>query len=212
MTTTVTPGMRPHQVAHRVGLAGAGRAVQQQAALEMLAAGEQRPRVPADARHVPLDRLQDALGQDHLVGPERRARQERHQAVAPVLRDAEREDLAAHHVVPAHQPLDLLPRGGGARPRRGDDLDPAALPAEHLGRPAQAEHDGRAVRCDGLDQAEGHDVDRLVGADRGGGVVDRADLEVFEAASGHGQDVDRVAVRPALPRHAVPGGLALVSR
>nr|WP_262380026.1 hypothetical protein [Nonomuraea sp. PA05] len=197
-----------HQVAHRVGLARAGRAVQQQAALEVLAAGQQRLGVPADARHVPFDGVEHPLRQDHLCGAERGAGQERHQTVAPMLGEPEREDLAAQHVVAAHQPFDLLAGGGGARPGGGEHLDPAAFPAELLGRAAQAEHDRRAVRRGRSDQAERHHFDGLVRAGRRGGVVDGADLQAFDAAAGRGQEVDGVVVLAAVSRHAVPGGLA----
>ena len=64
------PGVAGHlaeQVAGRVRLAGARRAVEQQAALEVLARGEQRRPVRGDPEGVPLHPGQHGLRQHHVV-------------------------------------------------------------------------------------------------------------------------------------------------
>ena len=53
------------------------RAVQEQAPLEMLAGAEQFLRPVGDADDVLFDGLEHTIGQDHVPGRDRRARQER---------------------------------------------------------------------------------------------------------------------------------------
>ncbi len=74
------PGVAGHlaeQVAGGVRLAGARRAVEQQAALEVLAGGEQRFPVRGDAERVPLHPGEHGIREHHVVAAQARRRRRR---------------------------------------------------------------------------------------------------------------------------------------
>ena len=123
------------QVADGVGLAGARRAVQQDTALEVLAARAQPRHVPGHPDDLPLDPLEQVRRQDHLLAADLRTPQETQQLLA-----ARAEDLAAEadHVPAEHVPLDAQP------PYFVDDLPcPLAVRARRL---------HADLRAGGLDQ------------------------------------------------------------
>ncbi|MGE5762326.1 MAG: hypothetical protein ACM3ZF_00060, partial [Mycobacterium leprae] len=110
-----------------MGLPGARRPVELQAALEVLTPGQQRGAVPPDPDDLPLDRLQHAGGQ-HERGPvqPRAAVEAQHRLAGVEHLPAEGQDLAAEHVVLEGE----LPNAGGDRARG------ARLGADHLDRDA----------------------------------------------------------------------------
>lgn len=84
--------------------------MQQDSALEVLAARPQPPGVPGDAEHLPFDGLKHAVRQDHICTADGRPVKERHRhlvAEAEHLR-AEGDHLAAEHAALADQPPDLI--------------------------------------------------------------------------------------------------------
>ena len=165
-------GQAAGQVAHGVRLARPRRAVQEQAALEMLAGAEQFLRPVGDADDVLFDGLKYAIGQDHILGRDRRPGQERDKLVAVMLALGEAEHLPAERVVGAHQPLDLGARRGGRRPFRREYLE-AAQRRPELAFVPDPDHDRRAVRCRRRHQAKGDDLGVLLRADGDGTVASR---------------------------------------
>jgi len=113
-----------------MGLACPRRAVQQQAALEVLAGAEQVGGPVGDADDVPLDVLEHPVRQHDIPGGDRRPGQERDQLVSVVLALGEAEHLAAEHIMRPHHPLDLIARGGGRLPLRREHLQCAHRRAE----------------------------------------------------------------------------------
>jgi len=102
-----------------VWVSGAGRAVQQHAPLEVLAESQQ---VLGDLRRpddVHFDGVEHPVGQYHVGAGERGAEQERHQLVALVLGDVERQHLAAEGVVLAAQAVERVARRSGRGPVGG---------------------------------------------------------------------------------------------
>jgi hypothetical protein len=89
-----------------VGLAGARRAVQQDPALEVLAAGAQPRYLAAHPDDLPLDPLKQVRRQDHLLAPDLGTLLEAQQFLA-----ARAEDLSAEadHMPAEHVPLDAEP-------------------------------------------------------------------------------------------------------
>ena len=121
------------QVADGVGLAGARRAVQQDAALEVLAARAQPRHVPGHPDDLTLDPLQQVRRQDHLVAADLGTRQETQQFLAAGAEDltAEGNHLTAEHVPLEGEPPYLvndLPRPPAVRaPRLHADLRAGGL-------------------------------------------------------------------------------------
>jgi hypothetical protein len=119
---------------------------------------------------VPLDVLEHAVGQDHILRRDRRPGQERDQFVAVVLAGGEAEHLPAEHVVHAHQPLDLVPGCRGRALVGGEDVQVAERRAEPA-FVADADHDRGPVRRRRCHQAERHHLGVLLRPDRGGAVA-----------------------------------------
>src|SRR5580693_3364733 len=161
-----------------MGLSGAGGAVQQDAAFEMLAAGQQAAGVPAHAEDLPLDVVEYVVGQNDLVAGDSRALEEAQRGRPPAERllrpraehlGADADHLAAEDTPLAGQRLDLVQ----------DGLDPILFRAADL-----EHHFGvRAARY-GLqhDSQPGSGVVHQVDA-----VADtRVGLPVGAAGHGHG--------------------------
>nr|WP_254185476.1 hypothetical protein [Nocardioides panacis] len=105
------------EVAHRVRLADAGRPVQEQPPLEVLAGGQQPLAVLRDADHLAADRGQRLRRQDHVAAAQARPAVEPQRRVAvPEQVVAEGDHLPTEHVVHQRQPADL--RGGRRRHAR----------------------------------------------------------------------------------------------
>ena len=137
------PGQLTEQVADRVGLAGAGRAVQQDASLEVLAAGEQPAGVPGDPEHLPLDAVKYVRWQDHLLAGDLWPGLKAQQGAAVILEHlaAELDDVAAEHVMgDAHAP-DVIDGPLGPPGAVGHRLDGDALPRTPLVGAPDQQHD-----------------------------------------------------------------------
>jgi len=98
-------------------------AVQQDAALEMLAAGAQQRRVPAHPDDLPLDPLEQVRREDYLLAADLRTIQEPQHLLAARAEDliAEGDHMPAEHVLLDAEPpylLNDLPRPTGIRARR----------------------------------------------------------------------------------------------
>ncbi len=167
-----------------MGLAGAGRAVEEEAAAQVLAGRAQLFAAPGHAHHLALHPLQQARREHDVVAGDAGAAVEAERAEAvPELRALEGEDLAAEDVVLAHERVDP-----GEQPVRellllGEDLDLDLVAPVCVGRAAQQHHEPLvAVRA----QVEpaGDAGQFLVGGDRQMGVVDRADHEAVVAVGG----------------------------
>ena len=171
-------GQLAQQVADGMGLAGAGGAVQQDAAFEMLAAGQQAAGVPAHAEDLPLDVVEHVVGQNDLVAGDRRALEEAQRGRPPAERllrpraehlGADADHLAAEDAPLAGQRLDLAQ----------DGLDPVLFCAgdleHHFGVRAARyglQHDGQPG------SGVVHQVDAVADA--------RVGLPVGAAGHGHG--------------------------
>ena len=223
------PRRAREQVAHGVRLAGARRTVQQEPALEVLAAGEQPLAVAPDADDLPLDRGQHAVGQDQRRGVHVRAGVEVRERV-PGAEDlgAERQHLSAEDVVRERQRADLgrdprgCPRGGADDLERDALVRAVALGATHqqrgpvvaVGHQVQRARDARAdLAVRSARDVDGRDVagSRAVGIERAGDgeQVRQPELAVLEA-----RDADDVVppvrsgepgVEPCLDIHVVVG-------
>jgi hypothetical protein len=183
------PGQPSGQVAHGVRLAGPGRAVQQQPPFEVLAGAQQLPRPFRYRDDVPLDGLQQPVGQDDVPGRDLRAGQESDEFVAVMLAGGEAKHLAAEHVVYPHQPVDLVAGGGSRLAPGGEDLE------ADRGRPepalvADTDHHRVAVRRGRGHQAEGYHFGVLVGSDGGGAVTGGAPLVVATRREPNGEPGD----------------------
>jgi hypothetical protein len=187
----------PGQVPDGVRLARSRRAVQEQAALEMLAGVEKLPRPLGDADDVPLDVLEHAVGQDHVLRRDRRPGQERDQFIAMVLAGGEAEHLPAEHVVHAHQPLDLVAGCRGRTLVGGEYVEVAERRAE----PAfvtDADHDRGPVRRRRRHQAKRHHLGVLLRPDRGGAIARGPDPEPTRGPAADccgAHDADRAEMR-----------------
>ena len=142
-------GHLAQQVADGVGLAGARRAVQQDAALEVLAAGPQPRHVPGHPDDLPLDPLQQVRRQDQLLAADLGTLQETQQLLVARAEDltAEADHMPAEHVLLDGKPAYLvndLPSLPDVRARRVH-VDLGA------GRPDQQRQPALPVR----DQAKG---------------------------------------------------------
>jgi hypothetical protein len=190
-------GQAPGQVPDGVRLARSRRPVQEQAALEVLAGVQKLPRPFGDADDVPLDVLEHAVGQDHVLRRDRRPGQERDQFIAVVLAGGEAEYLPAEHVVHAHQPLDLVAGCRGRALVGGEDVEVAERRAEPA-FVADADYHRGPVRRRRCHQAERHHLGVLLRPDRGGAVACGPDPQITrgpDAYSAGGHHADRAEMR-----------------
>jgi hypothetical protein len=146
----------PEQVPDGVRLARAGRAVQQDPALEVLTAGAQAAGLPGDAEDMPLDAGQDGGRQDHAGPVHLRAllKLQRHALAPPPAEDlaTEGDDLPAEHVVPDDLVRDPVQHPLGALLLRGARLQGDPVDAGALVRPAQQDRDRGTAGLDEVDR------------------------------------------------------------
>jgi hypothetical protein len=105
------PGHRAQQVGHRQRLAGARRAVEQDAALEVTSGRAQPLGLAGHADRLALEALERAVGQDHRVAGDLGDVVELH-GDRLVLVLVQRDDVAAVDVVLAHRRPKLAEQGG----------------------------------------------------------------------------------------------------
>ncbi len=178
-----------------------------------------------------FDGLEYAVGQDHILGRDRRPGQERDKLVAVVLALGEAEHLPAERVVGPHQPLDLGPRRGRRRPFRREYLEAAQGRAE-LAFVPDPDHHRSAVRGRRRHQAKRDDLgvlfrsysDSTVASRPYSGVTSAAgDARDPDSATAHDPDAAEVVGRAdqrqhvlvrALPcsRRAEPFGVVVLGR
>jgi hypothetical protein len=185
------------------------RAVQQDAAFEVLAVPLQLLAALRVAHHVPLDAVQHTVGQHDVVGGQLGPGQERHHLVAAVLADVERQQLSSVDVDGADQAFHLFADRGRDGPVGGQHPQQATWLRGVLGGATQRDHDRLAIRRPGTDQAELDDVDRGVRAGRGRRVLDGAQL-VLPPALGERQHVQQVLVTVHAAGDAEPVALGAV--
>jgi hypothetical protein len=173
----MVPGLA-HDVAHGEGFAVARRPVQQQAPLDVLAAGAEPFAVVGDGQHLAFHQLQSLLRQDQLVAGQPRPRQE-HDRPQPHMAHvglSEREHLLAEDVALDHQAADLGQQGSGPFLVRGEDLQRHRLLRAVFAGAAHEPHKPRVPVVD-EEQAELHTGQGLVGAHGQVGKVHRSDLD-----------------------------------
>ena len=190
------PGQPREQVAHGVRLAGAGRAVEQHTALEVLAVREERCAVAVHAEDLRLDALQHAGREDQLLAVHHRALVEaQHRLMRAEHLAAEFQHVAAVDAELHGQAADLGGRLAGHGPVGAGDLQADVRLRAAILRAAQQDGQRRA---------------RILGAVAVVGAVDALDevQTALHAAAGllagaaglvaHGDAADRHGVRSGL--------------
>src|SRR5262249_62213312 len=129
-------------------LAGPRRSGQQDAPLEVRPLGERLAGVPRHAEYLPFDPVQHVGRQDDLIPADARAVKEAQQRPADAAERvttedvaAEREDMAAEHVVLDRQPPDLVHHLLAALAVGTGHLDRDALLPAVLVRAAEQRHE-----------------------------------------------------------------------
>ncbi|CCH76941.1 hypothetical protein BN12_1550010 [Nostocoides japonicum T1-X7] len=152
------PRTTAHEVAHGVGLAGARWTVEQDPALEVLTATAEGRGVPADSEDVGLDPLQPPVGEDDVLGRERRPGDEGHPAEAATERvGGEGHDLAADDAPLVHERAKAVHECAGGPGVLGEDLERGVLPPE-LGVDAPHAHGDGVPRIPEEPDPRGDDV------------------------------------------------------
>ncbi len=176
------------EIPEGVGLAGAGRAVQQQSAPQVLTGRAQAGTAPGHAHDLSLHALQQPVGEHDVVagqsGPAVEA--ERSEAVAE-LRALEGEDLAPEDVEFAHEGVDLGEQPVGELLLPGQHLDLHLVATVLVLRAAQQDGEPLVALRPEIEPA-GDAGEFRVGRDGQLGVVDGADGEPVVAV-GRFEDV-----------------------